>query len=332
MSLRDRMVEILSESGVGFVEKRNTLRTACPICKREDKFSILKENGASRCYRASCDFGKRWFADWMVLTLGITIKEARAMLRAEGDDRYHATAEEKLTKFSSGFEEREDLTNDIEAISWPEFHMTDISSPDSAEGMVYLARRGVTPEMASKYEVYYSKFYRRVYFPITMGGYCYGYQGRAIDPVEEGLRMRNNDGFRRDVLVMFADNLEGSDFAIMAEGPFDALKFDAVGSNVCTMGKAVTDKQLDIIKSYGIRRLYLALDDDAAVEMNEIAAMQTFESYYKIDVPASCVARCAAMSKKADFGECTLEEAKLAFENAKPLGSTILFRPNNRFR
>ena len=331
MSLRDRIVEILSESGVAYVEKRNTLRTACPLCKREDKFSILKENGASRCYRASCDFGKRWFPDWIMLTMGIPLREARAMLNKDRDDRYEATADEKLGKFRSGFEEREDATDDIDEIAWPEFFMTDIFSPDSVDGMSYLARRGVTTEMAAKYDLMYSKHYRRVYFPIKMGGFCYGYQGRHVDQVEEGLRMRNNDGFRRDVLVMFADNLEGSDFAIMAEGPFDALKFDAVGSNICTMGKAVTDKQLDIIKSYGIRKLYLALDDDAAVEMNEIAELKTFESYYKIDVPASVVARCAAAGKKADFGECTLEEAKIAFENAKPLGSTILFRPNNRF-
>jgi hypothetical protein len=326
------MVAILSESGVAYVEKRNTLRTTCPLCKREDKFSILKENGASRCYRASCDFGKRWFPDWVSLTMGIPIKDARAMLRTDDDGQHRVKADEKLQEFVSGLEEREDATSDIEALAWPEFYMTDILSPDSAEGMSYLARRGVTPEMASKYDMAYSKHYRRVYFPIMMGGYCYGYQGRHIDPVEEGLRMRNNDGFRRDILVMFADNLEGSDFAIMAEGPFDALKFDLVGSNVCTMGKAVTDKQLDIIKSYGIRKLYLALDDDAAVEMNEIADMKTFESYYKIDVPASVVARCAAAGKKADFGECTLEEAKTAFENAKPLGSTFLFHPNNRFR
>jgi hypothetical protein len=115
---------------------------------------------------------------------------------------------------------------------------------------------------------------------------------------------------------MFAHNLLGKDFAILAEGPFDALKFDYVGGNVATMGKVVTKKQLDIIKSYGIRKLYLALDADAAYEVDEIVKSGEFETYI-VKVPDSCTARCRAVGKKSDFGECTFEECVTAFNQAE---------------
>lgn len=226
---------------------------------------------------------------------------------------------------SLSFEVREDQAPDVDEVKFPEFHMTSVLEPDGAEGMAYLERRGITRDMAEKYELHFSKLERRVYFPVMREGRCYGYQGRHIDNVDKGFRMRNNDAFRRDVLVMFADNLDGSDFAILAEGPFDALKFESVGSNVCSMGKAISQRQLDIIYSFGIKKLYLALDDDAAYEINQIVKNSPVETY-RIFVPDSCIQRCKAQGKdKADFGECTFEEAAQAFSQASKIdASTVL--------
>ena len=130
--------------------------------------------------------------------------------------------------------------------------------------------------------------------------------------------MRNNEGFSRETLVMFADNLIGSNFAIVAEGPVDAIKFEQVGGNICTMGKVVTDKQLDIIKSYGIQKVYLALDDDALLEKNLVAEKLNLTTF-RLSVPKSCIERCEKIGKKADFGECTFDEARQAFESAIPV-------------
>ena len=116
---------------------------------------------------------------------------------------------------------------------------------------------------------------------------------------------------------------EKSDFAIVAEGPFDGLKFEKVGSNISTMGKVVTEQQLERIYSYGVSKLFLALDDDAAYEINEIV-QKTHLECFRLNVPESCRARCAAMGKKADFGECTYEEAEYAFLNATPMNSTMI--------
>ncbi len=320
--MRDKLIELIQDAGIGFVEKKNTIRTTCPLCHSEDKFSILKSNGSCICYRGSCDFGRRWFEEWVSLTMGITIREARMKISNEEINP------DKLAEATLDFTPREEETDELTEIPFPEFHMVPINSDLAKPGVAYLENRGISLEMMQKYEMTYSPFQRRVYFPIKMNGRFYGYQGRAIDKVDESMRMRNNDEFRRDLLVMFADNLEDSDFAIIAEGPVDALKFEKVGANVCTMGKVVTDQQLETIYSYGVSKLFLALDDDAAFEMNEIV-QKTHLEVYRLNVPESCVARCAAAGKKADFGECTYEEAEQAFQNATKLdqGTILMFVP-----
>ena len=313
MSLRDRIVEIIGESGVGFVEKKNTIRTTCPLCGRDDKFSILKDNGSTICYRATCEYGKRWFEDWIHFTFNLPYKEARDMLHGENTGPAKPM---EAQPFKVKDEDDEDPVGELPPMQFPEFHMVRLDSPGGAEGLQYVVSRGITPEMASKYDLAFSNLYRRVYIPIMIGGLCYGYQGRHIDQVDPSFRMRNNEGFARESLVMFADNLKDKDFAILCEGPFDALKFESVGGNIATMGKVVTNKQLDIIKSYGIRKLYLALDADAAYETNEIVLKGDFETYL-VKVPPQVIIRAGLARKKADFGECTFEECKMAFENAQ---------------
>lgn len=287
------------------------------MCDSEDKFSILKHNGACKCYRGSCDFGRRWFADWVSMIYNISMRDARALI-----DNQEINPD-KLDETKIDFNPQEEVQDDLDEVPYPEFHMSPINSELGKPGLAYLESRGITLEMAVKYEMTFSALQRRVYFPIKMNGRFYGYQGRAIDKVDESMRMRNNDEFRRDRLVMFADNLEDSDYAIIAEGPVDALKFEKVGANVCTMGKVVTDQQLEMIYSYGVSKIFLALDDDAAFEINEIV-QKTHLQAYRLNIPDSCRERCAGKGKKADFGECTYEEAEQAFLNATPMDSTMI--------
>lgn len=326
MSLSEKIIEIISESGVGYIEKSRTIYTRCPSCGRDDKFSVLKENGACICYRGSCDFGKKWFADWVSLTLNIPIGQAKKMIYDKGlkitPDAALDFDVNQLDKPRKN--EENDLLKDLIPVDFPEFHMYEIDDEKSIEGLLYLNNRGVSIDLAKKFDIRYSSVMRRVVMPIKMNGKCYGYQARHIDKVPEKMRMRNNEGFRRDTLVMFADNLKNSDFAILAEGPFDAIKFNNVGGFVASMGKSVTDKQLKIIYSYGIKRLYLALDEDALSEMMDIAEKSPIETYV-IRVPDACKQRCNILGKKADFGECTFEEAEEAFKNAQKIDiSTLL--------
>lgn len=323
MSLKNKIIDIIINAGLTPKEKSRTIHTTCPICGKDDKFSILKENGACICYRGSCSFGKRRFKEWIALTYGITENEADVMLYSSNAEYTRETEVlddndlETISDLSLKTEDDIDMIlSELEPIQFPDFHMVPIIHKDAVEGARYLENRGISIDIATLYDIHYSVIHRRVYFPIKIMGSVYGYQGRHIDKVADVDRMRNNKGFRRDSLVMFANQLIGKDFAILAEGPVDAIKFNAVGGNVASMGKAISNKQLAIIKSYGIKKIYLALDDDAAIEMNSLSEHRDL-IFYKIDVPESCKQRCAIVGKKADFGECTFDEAKKAFENAE---------------
>lgn len=319
MSLRDRMVEIIEEEGLQFKETPTALKTTCPQCGRDDKLSILKHNGAVICYRGSCQL-KGWFADWLSLTAGITIKEARA--RIEGPAR--------ITSYS--LDDTQETPQDAAPVRWPYKGLVPIGSEYFPEGRAYLERRGIPVDVAAHYGIMYGPdammvqpphMQRRVFIPIMREGKCYGFQARAIDPVREQDRMRNNDGFRRDLLVMFEDRLASAQHVVICEGPFDAMKFHLVGGNIATMGKVVTQKQLELILSYRPKKVFLALDDDAGEEIMELSRKFPCPVYW-VSVPEQATVRCRSAGRKADFGECTFEECQQAVREAVLVDETFL--------
>jgi hypothetical protein len=130
-------------------------------------------------------------------------------------------------------------------------------------------------------------------------------------------------------VVMFANNLVGSEHAVVCEGPIDAIKADACGGNVATMGKAIgpgqirtlrdpsrlTREQVSAIWGSGIKRIYLALDPDAAKEtsrlVREFSDMETY-----VMVPPK---------PYHDLGEMSFQEVHDLFRAAKPVGAGKLF-------
>ncbi len=323
MILADKIKDIIAEAGLSFKEKSRTIYTTCPMCSRDDKFSILKDNGACVCYRGSCDFGKRWFIDWMVMTMSITYSEAKAVLH-DVELSQHIDESGNLKVLLDEPTEPTKQT-ELKPIKFPEFHMVPINSSEAEQGRLYLEGRGVPLEIALEYEIMYSPMFKRVIFPVKMGGKVYGYQGRHTQKVPDSDKVRNNEGFSRETLVMFLDRAEGKDYIIVTEGPVDAIKFHKAGSNVSTMGKIVTDKQQKLLFPPNIAKIYLALDEDAALETRDLHKKYGDREVYIIKVPESCKQRCALHGKKADFGECTFDECLQAFADAERLtGNEIL--------
>lgn len=316
-----KILEIIEQLGFDADEKKRTIYTMCPGCGEADKLSIMKDGGSTICYRGSCSFGgPRPFFEWVMLTAGLTRQEAIEMVYAEPVQP--AKLDGLTLQLSMNLEEKKAEARDpLMPILWPLDHAHSLAAPEAEEGVKYLLSRGVPVGLAHSLGIVYSSLTRRVIFPIQMNGFVFGWQGRAIDPVAPGLRMRNNPGFQRARCVMFLDNVQLGGHAIIAEGPFDALKFSLCGGNVCTMGKVVTDDQLKAILSRSPSAIYLALDEDAATEMRELR-QRVPVPLYRIAVPEHVIARCAAAGKKADFGECTLEECLEAFRAAKPFDRT----------
>jgi hypothetical protein len=318
--LLEKIKEIIEDSGFDYIEKVRTLYTTCPECGQDDKFSILKENGSCVCYRGSCEFGRQWFEDWIAQTQGISRPDAKKLLHGHktyvgGDNLVISFTEDEVTP--------DDIP--LEALEWPQYGFNLLEGPDSEDGLNYLQSRGIPLEIAKQYDIRYSSWFRRVVLPIHMGGKNYGWQARAVDKVDAADRMRNNEGFRRDAMIMFMDRVSDCKHMILCEGPFDALKFHNVGGNVATLGKEIADKQVDLINSSGIDTLYIALDDDAAEEMNKLSGRIDSNIKLKlIKVPESAVLRCEQDGNKADFGECTFDECTQAFENAVDFDSDYI--------
>jgi len=314
--ISDKIKQIISDEGFLYTEKSRTIITTCPVCNKSDKFSILKENGSCICYRGSCDFGRRWFEDWISLTTNVPLEEARRRLR----DRPLNPAGE--IKISLDKEQKKD--EPLQTAEWPPSSFLPIDHEMSIEGLSYLKARGIPLAAAIEYDIVYSPFLRRVGIPVIMKGVCYGWQARAIDKVADKDRMRNNAGFRRDSVIMFHDNLYKYDEGMIFEGPFDALKFNRLGGVICTMGKNISGKQIDLINKSPIKTLYLGLDQDAAAESIELA--HKIDKKIKVlSVPESCINRCKSMGKKADFGECTPEEVLEAYKTARSYDQGFAF-------
>lgn len=315
----DRVAELFKEYANIQKENVRSWITECPICNNSKKFYIFKHNGRATCHRPSCEFGKRPFHEWLGLTIGIDFEDAKKLVINE-------LVIEQVTEINFGtvdfdeIEEDEMDTSEIASIEYPSQLQLELDNPMSEDGVKYLESRGISKELAQYYEITYSPWDRRVVLPIYQNGACKGYQGRAIDKCDPSFRMRNNIGFRRDSLVMFYDSAVNEEDLFVLEGPFDALKFHGFGGFIATMGKVVTSKQVDLIKNTRSRRVYLGLDDDAALEINKLKnELEGIKDLYWIKPPQSCIDRCKLQGKKADFGECTQQEISEAIKDAESL-------------
>lgn len=315
---------IISSHGEIVGESQRSLFTNCPSCGRSDKFAVLKANGACVCYRASCDFGRKWLDNWLAETLNISITQARHLIYGQKQ----SSIQEKISINFNDFMEVETKKIDFPVqIQWPEPGLFFIHHPMAEDAVLYLNSRGISLKTAQENKFMYNMLTRRLIMPIFINNICYGWQGRAIDKVEPKDRMRNNTGFRRDSLVMFYDSIIGAPYFIIAEGPFDALKFNLARHFVATLGKYITDKQFNLLAKTGASSVFLGLDDDASTETDILAKkfIGIGKKVYIMTVPESAKIRCAGLGKKADFGECTEQECLFAMQSAKLYNGMQLF-------
>jgi len=307
---------LLSTYGELAGENRRSLLTRCPLCGRSDKFFVLKANGSSVCFHGSCTYGRRWMPDWIALTANIPLAEARSVVYGNKE----VSLDNPLILH---FIDEDDTTvapeNYIESIEWPEAGLFSLDHPIAEDAVLYLASRNVSLDLAINHGFMFNMITRRLIMPIFIDEVCYGWQGRAIDKVDQKDRMRNNIGFRRDSLVMFYDTIKDSPFFVVAEGPFDALKFNKCHHYVATMGKTLSEKQIKLLIDTSASSVFLGLDDDAYQETDSLARSlySAGKKVYLMEVPESAKNRCHGMSKKADFGECTEDECVVAMKEAK---------------
>lgn len=269
-----RLLELLQEGGHPGPIRRSGRRLlfVCPACgKKALKLGVT--SGWWQCFYCREANGTAGPAH-RLLALALNMPDRAAAAALYGDEVI-APLEVSENLF---YEEDDDEEILPERVCW-DYHHHPIADPQAERGAAYLEGRGIPMDVAVQYGIRYSPVDRRVLFPVEMEGRLVGWQGRLVIPNEwrddqgelkTAPKVLSSRNIPRDRCLMFQDRVVGHD-AVLCEGPIDALKAHLVGGNVASMGKTVSDGQLDVLRKKKVRRVYLALDPDAAEDVGGLA-------------------------------------------------------------
>ena len=337
----EALVELLRTEGIDFQNGSKSWVLDCPLCGKR-KFAIRKTDGYSKCYKCGEDF-----KGWADFTLAKLLKSSRAelarLIYGVSYSTFTTKKVEDLDRFVDHWGEQSPVDEEEIVLSGPQWPLEIFVSPDhhplesrvGAPGLAYLENRGVSLELAQEYGVKYDPVQERVIFPIVIEGVLRGWQGRLIRRVqyvdksghERELPKVMTEGEVGGKILGFQDRLKGLDYGIITEGPFDAIKMHLCGGNTFTMGKSVTPVQLDIyVRHYGLRKIYIGLDDDAADEVMRVVRALT--AYGDITMY-----RIEAAPGREDLGAGTLDENLEQFRAARRVvpGQLITYFKDHKF-
>jgi hypothetical protein len=276
--------ELLAEAGVGKPKQNGkSWILTCPRCLKKDKLYIRKKDGRFACWVCKERDGFQGAAEYALTELtGRTVSELQKLLYGFETATGFVALDLDITDF---FDDEDD--DDLKSVARtlphvmenPDFR--DLDSQWGDPGVKYLESRGVPLDVALRYGIKYWPSHSRIVFPVKSKGKLLGWQSRTIKPHEfideetgEIIKIPKAltyEGLAKEQCLMFADNIIG-EHAILGEGPLDALKADLCGGNVASLGKAVSMTQLNLLRCSGIKRLYLALDPDASIEMQKMVS------------------------------------------------------------
>lgn len=308
------------------------------MCSGSRKLYIHRSKPIFRCFKCGEANGFKGKVEYFIKKqFDVPLEVSRARLFGIGELEFKEVFNIRFTDapFGDILKEEEKLIQEetiLEPTQYPDWFF-DCNHPSFRPGMDYLLSRGIGLDTIQKYDIRYNANEKRVIFPIKQDGLLYGWQGRYIENTtildKEGNvkfkipKILTSGGISGGSMLMFQDNLKDSDQVFLTEGPFDCLKSDLIKGNCASMGKSVTNKQIATILAYNPKRLYLALDPDAASDMNRImkeVAGQSDLEVYVVQPP----------SHRADLGECTKEEVLQQYEQAVKVDSSHIFIYFNR--
>lgn len=208
-------------------------------------------------------------------------------------------------------------------LGWP-LDYVELDHPHAAKGVAYLRGRGVPEAVARMYGVMYSPIERRVVFPVQVGRRLLGWQGRLIVP-HEGVDPETGAAWSTEKIKssdnippvwMFQDRLSGLEHAVLCEGPVDAIKAHACGGNIACMGisRSTSPAQVRLLRDAGVRRIYLALDPDAALTTQRLVEDLSDMECYQMDVPTN-----------KDLGAMTFRQVYDLWRAARPVSRANVF-------
>lgn len=309
MNASEALRNFITKGGVSYKEGASSWIFTCPRCSKARKLYIHKQNLGFICF--VCKENSRFYgrAEFALAELyNLSVSEVRYLLYGAAEKQFKKYIEFELKELFD-YEEIVEETALSETIYPPNF--VDSNSPAFKAGREYLLSRGLKQHHIDIYNIKYHPYWRTVVFPVEYKGQLFGWQERGT----QGNFKYTSKGLRKDKVLMFQDRLDISSHAVLCEGPVDALKCHPCGGNVASMGKAVSEAQLKIIKER-CNKLYLALDPDATGEIDKICRKMYDVMPVYIMLPPH---------GKKDFGECAEEEALERFYKAQPYYGQIIY-------
>jgi hypothetical protein len=323
-----RLQAFISSTGLSYRNGSSAYIFTCPRCEKKEKLWIRRSDGVFRCWACaeSTRFkGRPEYA--LAELLKRPVGEIQSVLYdfAELDESFNLTIDLR-DPWDDAVEN--DIIEDetFTEVAYP-LDYCPILHKNAEKGLLYLESRGITSKIAAKYDMYYATTKRRVCFPVKVGETLVGWQERLILPnkyydkktqkIVEVPKILSSPGLSgvRDRVVMFQNNLIGSPHAIICEGPIDAIKANYCGGAIATMGKAISQKQIQLIKNLGVSKIYLGLDPDAADTTAKLVSDFISDvEVYQIET-----------GDKEDLGEMDFVQVYEAFLNAKKLTGGEVF-------
>lgn len=316
-----RLETFIRETGVSFKPTNKSFVFTCPRCNKPDKLYIYRDGSSFICFVCAETTGFKGAPEYGLKEItGLPVPEIRKALY--GAERQIA-GEELLMNFQEDEEVGEELDLSLDFapdLIWP-LHCYPLDSFDAKPGAKYLIGRGIPTDIAMEYDIRYSTEEKSIAFPVTVGEQMVGYQYRIIGPERymvkgpygdeprKRLKVRSTPDIPRDKVVMFQNRLIGASAAVLCEGPVDALKAHYIGGNVATMGKAVSDKQVAVIRNSGVKKVFIALDPDAALDIDPLVI--------KLGGIETCLVEVPKPYK--DLGEMPLDLATTTVLDAQPV-------------
>ena len=339
MTNPEKLREFIEGQGLSFKQNSRSYIFDCPRCKHTQKLYMEKRNGKFKCFFCASTDRFQGRAEFALADLALMpLKEVRAFLYGAN---FTGTAIELDIQLSEFF--GEDDVVDVDAVDVPRMAFPldyyEITHRHAQKGVEYLASRGIDLELAKEYHLRFAPTERRVIFPVELGDRLVGWQKRIIIPTKvwneeqerynETAKMLSSKDVPTAHVVMFANRMVGSEHVVVCEGPIDAIKMHKAGGNIATMGKSIgqgqiktlrdperlTRQQVSVLRTCGLKRVYLALDPDAARETARLVREFSDLETYVVRPPRGA----------KDIGELSLDEAYQCFLNAERVGAGNLF-------
>lgn len=300
-----KVESFLNNNGISHETNSNSLILTCPKCNK-DKLYISKDKGHFICFHCA-DNGVKGPSPYYALSLLTDKSISDIKSELEVIDTRILPQAKAISKT---------------VIPYIPKRFIKINEQEALEGANYLFKRGVDVQTALQYNIQYDPKNRAVAFMCKEGSNYVGYQTRSIDPnCPKEKQKFTMSGFEKSKHFLFQEYIKG-DSVILAEGPISAIKFAKTGIPfIASMGKAISENQVNKLLALGITKVYLGLDRDAFKEINKfILKYRTVFDIYHLKVPYG----------RDDFGDSSYAECVESYRRAgEPLIYPLEFDADN---